>query len=93
MSLIETPEIDTTSSVNLGKPFKVILFNDENHDMMEVVAQIAQATGYSTEQSTRVMMEANNMGRAVVWTGHKERCEHVADILEQIRLGTKIEPA
>lgn len=95
MSTEATPTIDTgtITGMNLGKPFKVILFNDENHSMMEVVSQIMKATGYGAEQATKIMMEAHNVGRAVVWSGHKERCEHIASILEEIRLGTKVEPA
>lgn len=90
-----TPTIDvgTTTDHHLGQPHKVILFNDDDHSMMEVVSQIMKATGYGAEQASAIMMEAHNAGRAVVWTGHKERCEHIADVLEEIHLGTKVEPA
>ncbi len=87
-----TIETGTTTDINLGKPYNVILFNDKHHSMNEVVSQIMKATGCSPQNAASIMMEAHNTGRAVVWTGHKERCEHIANVLEEIRLGTKVEP-
>ena len=80
-------------SIHLGKPHNVILFNDENHDMVEVVTQIMKAINCNIQTATRIMMEAHKSGRAVVFTGHKEKCELVSSILEEIRLGVKIEQA
>ena len=58
----------------LGKPYKVILFNDETHDMIEVARQIIKAIHCSVEQATNIMLEAHRTGQAVVFTGSKERC-------------------
>ena len=77
----------------LGKPYNCILFNDENHSMDEVVLQLMKAINCDASKAVEIMMEAHNKGRAVVITSHKEKCEHVADVLEEIRLGTKVEPA
>lgn len=88
-----TPVCDTTTGVSLGKPHNVILFNDEEHSMEEVVFQIMKAAGHSAEKATTIMLQAHSTGRAIVWTGGLERCEHISAILEEIRLGTKIEPA
>jgi ATP-dependent Clp protease adaptor protein ClpS len=81
------------TDICLGKPHKVVLFNDESHGMDEVVFQIMKAAGYTAPQAVEIMLTAHNTGRAVVWTGGLERCEHISAILEEIRLGTKIEPA
>lgn len=90
-----TPGINTgtISGLNLGKPHKVILFNDEHHEVNEVALQIMKAAGYDRQTAYQIMLEAHTKGRAVVWTGHKERCEHISSVLEEIRLGTKVEPA
>ena len=77
----------------LGKPYKVILFNDETHDMIEVARQIIEAIHCSVEQATNIMLEAHRTGQAVVFTGSKERCELVAEILNEIQLTTDIIPA
>ena len=84
---------DSTVEINLGQPYNVVLFNDETHTMDEVVIQIIKATHYGKEQAVYIMLEAHIKGRAIVWTGHKERAEYISSVLEEIRLGTKVEPA
>jgi ATP-dependent Clp protease adaptor protein ClpS len=84
-------DIDTTTI--MGKPYKVILHNDECHEMLEVVGQIIKAIHCTYEHAVNIMMEAHSSGTAVVFTGGKERCELVAEILEQIKLTTDIIPA
>ena len=83
---------DTHTDIVTGKPHNVILFNDEHHSMDEVTNQIIKAINCSQSRAIGIMTEAHSSGRAVVFTGGLERCELVADILEEIRLGTKIEP-
>ncbi len=77
----------------LGRPHNCILFNDESHTMEEVVVQIIRAISCDAQRAVEIMLEAHKNGRAVVITTHKERCEQVSMILEQIRLETKIEQA
>ena len=77
----------------LGKPYKCILFNDEHHSMDEVVSQLMKATGCSPQRATAIMIEAHTAGRAICAEGHRERCEYVSAVLEEIQLGTKVEPA
>ena len=84
---------DTTTEHLLGKPYNVILFNDDHHNMIEVSAQIIKATGCSPERAINIMMTAHTQGRAICFTGNRERCEHVESILAQIQLGTAIEQA
>jgi len=84
--------IDVTSGITLGKSYNVILFNDELHSMGEVVSQIIKAIGCDKVKATEIMLEAHLKGRSIVWTGHRERAEHISSVLEEIRLGTKVEP-
>ena len=83
----------TDGSNFIGRPYNTILFNDNVHTMIEVTNQLKKATGYSDEKVEDIMLEAHNKGRAIVMTAHREKAEHVAAILEEIRLGTKVEPA
>jgi ATP-dependent Clp protease adapter protein ClpS len=90
----QTTTMDLTGTdINLGQPHNTILFNDETHDQLEVAAQIIRAIHCTPQKALNIMMEAHTTGRAIVYTGHKERAEHVANVLEEIRLGTKVEPA
>ena len=84
--------VEVTTQHFVGKPHQVLLFNDNNHDQIEVTVQIIKAIHCSWEKAFGIMIQAHNDGRASVITAHKEKCEHVACILEEIRLGTKIEP-
>lgn len=84
-------ERETVIDHRLGSPYSVILFDDDHHTMDEVVSQIIKATGYDSQRAYEIMMEAHSSGRAIVYTGHLERCEHIESILAQIRLSTKIE--
>lgn len=79
--------------VALAKLYNVILFNDEVHTADEVVAQIIKAIHCPSPEADRIMLEAHSTGRAIVVTAGLERCEHVESVLQQIRLGTKIEQA
>ena len=76
-----------------GKPYKVILHNDDSHNMDEVAIQIIKAIHCTPEQALNIMMEAHSSGTAVVITCSKERCELVAEILEEIKLTVDIIPA
>jgi ATP-dependent Clp protease adapter protein ClpS len=86
-------EKDTDVTTLLGKPYNVILFNDDHHNMLEVSSQIMKATGCSAERAMSIMLEAHTNGRAICFSGNRERCEHVEAILSKIGLGTKIEQA
>jgi ATP-dependent Clp protease adapter protein ClpS len=60
---------------------------------MTVSIQIIKAIHCDINRATAIMMEAHTTGRAIVYTGGLERCEHVEAILSEIKLSTKIEPA
>lgn len=90
-TILPTNKINTGNI--LGQPHNVILFNDDHHSMDAVVTQIMKATGYGPGKASEIMFEAHTKGRAIVYTGSLERCEHISSVLEEIRLGTRIEQA
>jgi ATP-dependent Clp protease adapter protein ClpS len=87
----EQIDIKETTGTIFGAPSSVILYNDESHNMEEVAVQIIKATQCTADQAMAIMMEAHTKGRAVAYHGHRERCEHVAAVLEQIKLKVDIE--
>ena len=94
MSETGTIELIDTSTTNiLGSPYNVIIFNDENHSMIEVTAQIIKATHCSAGRAAQIMHEAHTTGRAICFSGSLERCELCEQVLAEIHLGTKIEQA
>jgi ATP-dependent Clp protease adapter protein ClpS len=84
---------DTDTTTLLGKPCNVILFNDDEHSMAEVSRQIIKAIHCGIEKAMNIMLEAHSTGRAIVFTGNRERCELVESILSEIQLRTQIESA
>lgn len=91
--LLETPDTITGTANITGRPCNIILFNDEVHTGNEVVSQIMKATGYPFDKASEIMWEAHSNGRAIVFSGNRERCELVESILAEIKLSTQIEEA
>lgn len=86
MSTLVSPRPVDELQEQLQRPWVVILYNDDWHDVDEVTQQIQKATGYDLDRAERVMWEAHSQGRAIAFAGTAEECERVAAILRQIRL-------
>lgn len=93
MSEQTVSSVSTNTNNLLGRPYNVVLFNDNFHDCLEVTLQIIKAVNCSETRAAAIMYEAHTTGRAIVYTGSLEKCELVESVLAEIRLGTKIEPA
>ena len=90
LSLPDWKELDKS---NLDGPYIVILYNDDHHDMAEVVGQLQKATGYDIERCFAIMYEAHVNSRAVAYSRSEEDCERCANILRQIRLQVETDKA
>ena len=73
------------------EPWHVILLNDDWHTFDEVIYQIVKATGYSADKAEKIAWEAHTKKEAICYTGPRERCEHVASVLAEIKLGVRVE--
>lgn len=60
-------------------PFKVLLHNDDVHDMMFVVEAIVDLTPLRAEAAAKVMLEAHQTGLGLLLVTHKERAELYAE--------------
>jgi ATP-dependent Clp protease adaptor protein ClpS len=85
--------IETDTTTIIGKPYNVILFNDNTHSMDEVINQVNKATSCGIQRAFQIMVEAHTNGKAIAFSGGLERCELVESILAEIHLSTKIEQA
>jgi ATP-dependent Clp protease adapter protein ClpS len=90
---IDKTEVDVTTL--FGKPHNVILFNDEEHSFDEVVRQVIKAVKCTPEKAFEYVVQAHKNGESVVFTGSKERCEHIDTILSgpPTNLRTDVRPA
>lgn len=79
------------SSTLVIEPWNVVLLNDDWHTFDEVILQLIRATGCSAEQAGQIAWKVHSEGEAVCYSGPRERCEHVASVLEQIKLKVRLE--
>lgn len=84
--------LEETSTIVI-EPWNVVLLNDDWHTFEEVIAQLMLATGCAPEKAADIAWRAHNEGEAVCYSGPRERCEHVAEVLEEIDLGVRVEKA
>lgn len=74
-------------------PYRVLLHNDEVHDMVEVVDHLVGLTPLPRQRAVDVMLEAHRSGVSLVLVTHKERAELYSDQLRSVGLSVTIEPA
>ena len=79
-----------TDGSRRGIPWKTILFNCNCHTFDQVASQLTKAIRVSHDQGMAMASVVHNTGSAVVYVGHRERCEAVAMVLEAIGLRTKV---
>ncbi|MDA8309481.1 MAG: ATP-dependent Clp protease adaptor ClpS [Actinomycetota bacterium] len=58
---------------SVAEPYDVVLWNDPVTLMEVVVRVLKKVFGYETEKAERLMLTAHQRGRAVVWTGERDR--------------------
>ena len=81
---------ETTDGTTRGLPWSTLLFNCNCHSFDDVARQLMKAIRVSYERGMEIANVVHSSGKAVVYTGHRERCEAVAMVLEDIGLLTKV---
>lgn len=83
---------EATKSVSKKEdPYKLILYNDDNHDVLSVSMQIQKAIKCNHKKAVSIMMMAHKQGQAIVIRDTKKKCEKAEAILNEVGLGTKVE--
>ena len=72
-----------------GDPWKTVLFNCACHSFDEVEKIVIKATRCTLSRARAISNEVHVNGSAVIYDGHRERCEAVADVVASI--GLKVE--
>jgi ATP-dependent Clp protease adaptor protein ClpS len=83
MSPATKERIDRGTGTGLGAPWNVIVLND-NHNTFEGVASALASTlpGVSFDKGLKMADRIHNIGRAIVWSGHREAAELYWDQLQ-----------
>lgn len=79
-----------TDGTTRGLPWSTLLFNCNCHTFDQVARQLMKAIRVSYERGMQIADVVHHQGKATVYTGHRERCEAVAMVLEDIGLLTKV---
>jgi ATP-dependent Clp protease adaptor protein ClpS len=75
-------------------PWSVILHNDDHNDMIHVVRSLIKSVpNLGTTRATKIMLEANNHGKALVTTCPLELAELYRERLQSFGLTATIEKA
>jgi ATP-dependent Clp protease adaptor protein ClpS len=68
--------ISRGSGSSLGEPWKVIVLNDNHNTFEGVAAALSRVLpNVSFDQGMQMANSIHNTGRAIVWSGHRERAE------------------
>jgi len=82
-----TAELETTDSdTGTTHGWRVVLFNCDCHTFDQVEAILIKATHCSIGRARQLSTEVHTKGSAVVYSGARERCEAVADVIGSIGL-------
>lgn len=73
-----------------GHGWRTVLLNDDWHTFQEVALQLMKAVRCTYEKGLALANVVHLTGSAIVYQGPKERCEAVAEVLEEIRLKTQV---
>ena len=88
---VEAPTVETRSAEETSPPWQVIILNDPVNLMSFVTLVIRRVVGYSEEKATQLMLNVHEKGRAIVWTGEREKAEMYVQQLQGYQLLAKME--
>ena len=85
------PRVDDGDTSGSGSDYRVLLYNDDFHDMDEVVEQVVKATRCGVPRAEAITLEAHFKGRAICFRGERPKCHDVCRVLREIRLQCEID--
>ena len=86
MDPIQGQETGTDNKTDKAMGWKVLLWNCSCHSFVDVHYALQKATRCSIEKAQEYAQQIHETGQAVVYSGHKERCEAVAWCLTEAEL-------
>ena len=86
LDVLEKQEDETA----LDNPWKVVLFNDEEHTFDEVIRQLILALHCDHEKAFSLTLMVHQEGKAMVFEGSFEAALRVQSVLYEIELITEL---
>jgi ATP-dependent Clp protease adaptor protein ClpS len=98
MDAIEPPggtgadtDVITENVVVTKRPWNVVVWNDPVTPMSVVVVIFKRVFGYSDNKATQLMLTVHHEGRAIVWSGQRDRAQAYCVKLQVAGLQSTIE--
>lgn len=90
---VEAPvrEGKTQSKDKTAPPWQVVVLDDPVNLMEYVTRILMRIFGHTREQAEKLMMDVHTRGRAIVWTGNREKGEMYVQQLHQAQLHASLE--
>jgi ATP-dependent Clp protease adaptor protein ClpS len=77
----------------LDVPWNVVVHDDPVNLMNYVTWVLRKIFGYNAQKATQLMLQVHQRGRAIVWSGQREKAEFYAQQLQIHQLKTSLEKA
>lgn len=84
-------DVLTEKVVKTERPWNVVVWDDPVTPMSVVVVIFKRIFGYSQNKCTQLMLTVHHEGRAVVWSGNRDRAESYCVKLQVAGLQSTIE--
>lgn len=82
---------ESVDETDTGKPWCVILYNDDWHTFDEVVVQVRKAARCSETEAVAITYCAHTTGRAVAYAGSGPDCRRALAVLREIQLQAELD--
>ena len=93
MNAVEAPVRESKSQTcgKIAEPWQVVVLDDPVN-LMEYVSRILiRIFGYSREKADALMMDVHTKGKAIVWSGGREKAEMYVNQLHSAQLHATLE--
>lgn len=84
-------DVRTTQETESERNWNVVVWNDPVTPMSVVVVIFKRVFGYANNRATQLMLTVHHEGRAIVWSGRRERAESYCVKLQVSGLQSTIE--
>lgn len=84
-------DVLTVEAVETSRPWNVVVWDDPVTPMSVVVVIFKKIFGYSNNKATQLMLSVHHDGRAIVWSGPRDRCQSFCVKLQIAGLQSTIE--
>lgn len=84
-------DVVAQDQVKTKRPWNVVVWNDPVTPMSVVVVIFKKVFGYSNNKCTQLMLTVHHEGRAIVWSGPRDRAESYCVKLQVAGLQSTIE--